>query len=189
VGKEDIAMLLATARSGDQIDEAQNAISQVLRQRHHLRPAVGNDFDVSNVTELASFAVSLTVTLQTLVSFIASIALFVGGIGIMNIMLVSVTERTKEIGLRMAVGATPANILTQFLIEALVLALVGGVVGVTLGIGGAILLARVADWPLVISPAMIGLAFCVTAAVGIFFGYYPALKASRLDPIVALGRE
>jgi putative ABC transport system permease protein len=113
----------------------------------------------------------------------------VGGVGIMNIMLVSVTERTREIGIRMAVGATPSDVLGQFLIEAVVLALLGGVVGVGLGIAAAVGVARVAGWPAIVSPGIILLAFAVTTAVGIFFGYYPAWKASRLDPIEALRYE
>jgi putative ABC transport system permease protein len=138
---------------------------------------------------MAEIAVVVTTTLRVLVGIIASISLVVGGIGIMNIMLVSVTERTREIGIRMAVGATPAEVLRQFLIEAMVLALVGGVIGITAGIAVAVGLALLADWPIVISPTMVGLAGAVSAGVGIFFGYYPALKASRLDPIEALRYE
>src|SRR5262249_55734413 len=120
---------------------------------------------------------------------IASIALVVGGVGIMNIMLVSVTERTREIGIRMAVGATPGDVLVQFLIEAVVLALLGGVIGTLLGVAAAVGPARAAGWPAIVSPTIILLAFGVTTAVGIFFGYYPAWKASRLDPIEALRYE
>jgi putative ABC transport system permease protein len=131
----------------------------------------------------------VTDTLKVLVAVIASISLVVGGIGIMNIMLVSVTERTREIGIRMALGATPADVLTQFLLEALALALVGGVLGITLGVLTAVGLAYVIGWPLVVSPWVVLLAFGVTAVVGVFFGLYPALKASRLDPIEALRYE
>jgi putative ABC transport system permease protein len=189
VGKEQIAMLLAAARSLDNIDDAQQGITRVLRRRHHIKADAAPDFDVSSVQELSAFAVTMTATLQLLVGVIASISLVVGGVGIMNIMLVSVTERTREIGIRMAVGATPADVLGQFLIEAVVLALLGGVVGVGLGIAAAVGVARVAGWPAIVSPGIILLAFAVTTAVGIFFGYYPAWKASRLDPIEALRYE
>jgi putative ABC transport system permease protein len=189
VGRESIAMLLAAARSLDEIDEAEQGIARVLRRRHHIKADAAPDFDVSSVQELSAFAVTMTATMQILVGVIASISLVVGGVGIMNIMLVSVTERTREIGIRMAVGATPADVLIQFLIEAVVLALLGGVIGVALGIAAAAGVARAAGWPAIISPSVVLLAFLVTAAVGIFFGFYPAWKASRLDPIEALRYE
>jgi putative ABC transport system permease protein len=131
----------------------------------------------------------VTNSLQLLIAVIASLSLLVGGIGIMNIMLVSVTERTREIGLRMAVGATAGSVLAQFLLEAVILSLLGGLAGITLGLGAAIGLAHVAGWPLVVSPAAVLLAVAVAAAVGVFFGFYPAWKASRLDPIEALRYE
>jgi putative ABC transport system permease protein len=127
--------------------------------------------------------------MEILIAVIASISLLVGGIGIMNIMLVSVTERTREIGIRMAVGATPGDVLSQFLIESIVLALIGGLIGISLGIGGAAALAFVAGWPVAVDPTMVLIAFLVSGGVGVFFGYYPALKASRLDPIDALRYE
>jgi putative ABC transport system permease protein len=138
---------------------------------------------------MAALAVVLTKTMQILIAVIASISLVVGGIGIMNIMLVSVTERTREIGIRMAVGATPGDVLTQFLIEAVVLALVGGLIGITLGLAGALSLAHFAGWPVVFQPQVVAVAFLVAAGVGVFFGYYPAYKASQLDPIQALHYE
>jgi putative ABC transport system permease protein len=138
---------------------------------------------------MAKLAVMVTTVMQILIAIIASISLVVGGVGIMNIMLVSVTERTREIGIRMAIGATPMDVLIQFLIEAVVLALVGGVIGITLGISGAVGLGQLANWPVVVQPGVVLLAFLVAAGVGIFFGYYPALKASRLDPIEALRYE
>jgi putative ABC transport system permease protein len=189
VGEERIGLILAATRSEAVTEQAKQEIIRIMRQRHRLKPDAPNDFDVSSVRELAELAQFLTRTLQILVAVIASISLLVGGIGIMNIMLVSVTERTREIGIRMAVGANGRDVLTQFLIEAIVLALVGGLLGVTLGIAGAAGLAMLAKWPIVVSPGIVLLAFAVSAGVGVFFGYYPALKASRLDPIEALRYE
>jgi putative ABC transport system permease protein len=189
VGEERIGLIVSAARSEELIEEAKTQITRVVRERHHLRTGEPNDFDVSSVREMAELAETLTATMQTLVGIIASISLIVGGIGIMNIMLVSVTERTREIGIRMAIGATPGNVLLQFLAEALILGLLGGVTGVLVGIAGAIGLANAVGWPLVISPGMVLLAFAISAGVGIFFGYYPASKAARLDPIVALRYE
>jgi putative ABC transport system permease protein len=189
VGKERIDLILVSATSADLIDRVKHECTRILRERHHLRPGASDDFDVSSVQEMAELAVTLTRVMQILIAIIASISLVVGGIGIMNIMLVSVTERTREIGIRMAVGATGADILLQFLIEAMVLALVGGILGITLGFGGALILAHLANWPLIIDPQIVLLAFAVSAGVGVFFGYYPALKASRLDPIEALRYE
>jgi putative ABC transport system permease protein len=189
VGEERIGLILAAARSEGVIARAKAEIMRVMRQRHRIKPGAPDDFDVSTVQEMAQVAEVLATTLTVLVGIIASISLVVGGIGIMNIMLVSVTERTREIGIRMAVGATSAHVLGQFLIEAIVLALVGGLLGITLGISAASGLAYMAGWPIVVSPFIVGLAFMVSAGVGIFFGYYPALKASRLDPIEALRYE
>jgi putative ABC transport system permease protein len=188
-GDERIVLILATTRSETLIEKAKDAIIKVMRQRHRLKPGAPNDFDVSSVREMAEMAEILTATMQILVAIIASISLVVGGVGIMNIMLVSVTERTREIGLRMAVGATSGDVLTQFLIEAVVLALIGGVIGILLGLGSALSLAYLARWPLELSPTTVAMAFLVSAGVGVFFGYYPALKASRLDPIEALRYE
>lgn len=188
-GKENLTIIVAAARSDAAIDEAKAEIIKVLRQRHGLRPNEANDFDVSSVREMAEVAEILAATMQILIAVIASISLVVGGIGIMNIMLVSVTERTREIGIRMAVGATAFDVLIQFLIEAVVLALVGGVIGISLGIAGAFTLGYLGNWPVVIEPWIVLLAFLVAAGVGVFFGYYPALRASRLDPIEALRYE
>jgi putative ABC transport system permease protein len=188
-GKKDVAIIVTAAKNENMLDKAKEEITKVLRERHHLKAGASDDFDVSSVREMAELAVIVTTVMQILIAIIASISLVVGGVGIMNIMLVSVTERTREIGIRMAIGATPMDVLVQFLIEAVVLALVGGVIGITLGIGGAVGLGRLANWPVVVQPAVVLLAFLVAAAVGIFFGYYPALKASRLDPIEALRYE
>jgi putative ABC transport system permease protein len=188
-GNDHIAMILASARSADVIDRAKGEIARLMRQRHRLRATAADDFDVSSVREMAAVAQVLTGTMHWVVAVIASFSLVVGGIGIMNIMLVSVTERTREIGIRMAVGATPADVLLQFLLEAVVLALVGGALGITLGIAATVTLARLADWPVFISPALVLLDFVISAGVGVFFGYYPALKASRLEPIEALRYE
>jgi putative ABC transport system permease protein len=138
---------------------------------------------------MASIAVVMSNTMHLLMIVIASVSLLVGGIGIMNIMLVSVTERIREIGIRMAIGATPADVLTQFLIEAVVLALFGGLIGVSLGLVGAKGLAWLASWPIIIDYKMVVLAFAISAGVGIFFGFYPAHKAAQLDPIEALRYE
>jgi putative ABC transport system permease protein len=184
-----IPMILSAAAMDDDLEKAKTEITRVLRKVHRLKPNARDDFDVSSVRELSELAFILTTTMQVLITIIASISLVVGGIGIMNIMLVSVTERTREIGIRMAVGATPHDVLTQFLMEAIVLALIGGLIGITLGIVGAYALSYVGSWPIVVSPGSVALAFAVSAGVGVFFGYYPAWKASRLDPIEALRYE
>jgi putative ABC transport system permease protein len=188
-GKEEVAMILAAVRPESNLSETRDKVVEVMRGRHRLKPGDPANFDVSTVEELASFAVVLGVTMRVLVAIIASVSLVVGGIGIMNIMLAALVERTHEIGIRMSVGATPADILLQFLLEAVMLASVGGVLGILLGLAGVAGAARLADWPLVVSPFIVALAFGISAAVGVFFGYYPAWKASRLDPIQALRYE
>jgi putative ABC transport system permease protein len=187
-GGDRLSMILTSTHSETEIDTAKANISDLLRRRRHVQRGSEN-FDVSSVNEITDLARTVTTVLQLLVAIVAAISLIVGGIGVMNIMLVSVTERTREIGIRMAVGATPANVLTQFLIESMVLSLTGGLIGVFLGLAVAILLAGFLGWPLVISPLAV-LAGCgVSAAVGVFFGYYPAWRASRLEPIEALHHE
>jgi putative ABC transport system permease protein len=184
-----IALIVASVRYQENIAPAVARITKIMRDRHHLQPGMSEDFSVSSIEEMASLAYVVTNTLNVLVVVIASISLIVGGIGIMNIMLVSVTERTREIGIRMAVGATPANVRNQFLLESVALSLVGGLIGVTLGILAAIAITRALDWPIYLSPFYISMAFGVSAVIGVFFGYYPAAKASQLDPIDALRYE
>jgi putative ABC transport system permease protein len=185
----DLGMIMMEVRDESQTDKIKTEIEQVLARQHHQKPGEANSFDVVGIQEVAELANFITKTLQVLVVVIAAVSLLVGGIGVMNIMLVSVTERTREIGIRMAVGATPVAVLGQFLIEAVVLALVGGLIGIALGVGAAWGMARLLGWPLTVSPFYVLLACGVSAAVGVLFGYYPAWKASRLDPIVALRYE
>ncbi len=168
---------------------AQVQVTALLRDRHHIQPGNDDDFSIRNLTELASAQEQGTKTLTTLLASIAAVSLLVGGIGIMNIMLVSVTERTREIGVRMAIGARPRDILAQFLVEALTLATAGGFLGIVLGVlFGKVLAARF-HWPTLMRPDIIVISVVFSAAVGIIFGLYPAQKASRLDPIEALRFE
>jgi putative ABC transport system permease protein len=161
----------------------------LLRQRHRLTEDQEDDFIVRNLTEIANTATAAASTLSWLLAAVAGVSLLVGGIGIMNIMLVSVTERTREIGLRLAVGARQRDVLSQFLIEATTLATIGGAVGIALGVGAATAIARFAGWPFVISPQTILIAVGVSGLIGVFFGFYPARQAAKLDPIEALRRE
>jgi len=176
-------------QSPEFVSTVEREIRELLRQRHRLRPSQESDFWIRNQAEALETRAESSRTMSLLLAAVASVSLMVGGIGIMNIMIVSVTERTREIGLRMAVGARRRDILLQFLTEAVALSLVGGLIGILLGIAGSMAFTAFGDWPAVISPSAIGMAFSVSAAVGIFFGFYPARKASRLDPIEALRRE
>ena len=169
--------------------EAEYQIKALLRQRHRIPPNEENDFTVRNLTEVMASAEESADVMSLLLGAIASISLIVGGIGIMNIMLVSVTERTREIGIRIAVGAKSRDILLQFLIESLVLSLIGGGLGIAIGIGGTYVLSNFTQWPTLISIRAILLSFLFAASVGVFFGFYPARKASLLDPIEALRFE
>ena len=173
----------------DLLDKAQEDITTLLRSRHHLAATAENDFSVRNLTALMSTMQETTGTMTIFLGAIAAISLLVGGIGIMNIMLVSVTERTREIGIRKAIGATFSNILLQFLIEAMVVSVSGGLVGIFLGIGAAYAITSVFGWQTVISPLSIGASFGITVVIGLFFGIYPARKAALLDPIDALRYE
>ena len=177
------------AESADRINDVQNGIADLLRQRHRIQPGRDDDFIMRNQQELAETQNAAAETMTALLAGIAGVSLLVGGIGIMNIMLVSVTERTREIGIRMAVGARGHDILLQFLIEAVTLSCIGGILGIGLGVGGAHLLTTIKNWATLVSPDSIFVAFVSSAAVGIFFGFYPARKASQLDPIEALRYE
>ncbi len=177
------------AVSSDATQRAETQVTDLLRDRHHLLPGSDDDFSIRNLTEMANAQAEGTRTLTTLLASIAGVSLLVGGIGIMNIMLVSVTERTREIGVRMAVGATPLDILMQFLVEALTLAVAGGMVGVALGVFSAGRLAARFGWPTLIRPDVALIAVGFSGLVGVVFGLYPARKASRLDPIEALRFE
>ena len=181
--------ILVQAATAEQINEVQNGITDLLRQRHRIQPGHDDDFIMRNQQEIAETQTAAMDTMTALLAGVAIISLIVGGIGIMNIMLVSVTERTREIGIRMAIGARGRDILLQFLIEAVALSSTGGVLGILSGIGGAKLLTMIKQWPTLVSVDSIILAFVFSAAVGVFFGFYPARKASQLDPIDALRYE
>jgi putative ABC transport system permease protein len=168
---------------------AQDQISELLRIRHKLNASDADDFTIRNQNDIANTAEATTKILTVLLASIASVSLLVGGIGIMNIMLVSVTERTREIGIRMSIGARGRDILTQFLIEALVLSLLGGIIGIIFGVSGSALISHIAKWPAIITPFSIILSFGFSFVIGIFFGYYPARKAAMLNPIDALRYE
>ena len=185
----NIDQLLAAARSPEEIPAAIQQITAVLRERHRIRDGQPDDFNLRDMTEMTNTLSSTTRLMTNLLLAVAMISLVVGGVGIMNIMLVSVTERTREIGLRMAVGARARDILRQFLVEAVVLCLVGGSVGILLGHGGSRLVELLLRWPVETSPVAIAAAVLVSAGVGIIFGFYPAWKASQLDPIDALRYE
>jgi len=168
---------------------AQTCMEGLLRDRHHIRPGQEDDFFVRNLKDIADSAAQASQVMTILLASIASVSLLVGGIGIMNIMLVSVTERTREIGIRIALGATEEDVQRQFLIEAFVLSVIGGAIGIIFGVGASFLISNQFHWPVLVSPASIVLAAVFSMAIGIFFGYYPARKASRLDPIEALRYE
>jgi putative ABC transport system permease protein len=176
-------------RNSEDMAEAETQVRALLRQRHRLQPWQDDDFWLRNLSEVLQTQEESSKVMTYLLGAIASVSLLVGGIGIMNIMLVSVTERTREIGLRMAVGARARDILTQFLVEAVTLSLIGGIIGIVLGISGSNAISYLAEWRTVLAPEAVVLAFGFSAAIGIFFGFYPARKASRLDPIEALRYE
>jgi putative ABC transport system permease protein len=188
-GNNRLGLVQVSARSPEAIQEAMAEMKALLRQRHRLGPGQDDDFMMRSQEEIAATASETTKTLSTLLASIAVVSLLVGGIGIMNIMLVSVTERTREIGIRMAIGAKSRHVLAQFLLEAVTLSLVGGGIGVAMGIGVSRLVAKYAGWPVAVDPSSIAIAFGFSALIGIFFGFYPARKAAALDPIEALRFE
>jgi putative ABC transport system permease protein len=184
-----VRTIAVQAKTPEAMGSVENQINDLLRQRHRIPSNQENDFTVRNLTEIMSTAEQSAKVMQYLLLAIASISLIVGGIGIMNIMLVSVTERTREIGIRIAVGAKGRDILLQFLIESMVLSLIGGMIGIGLGVVGTLILAKFTQWPTLFSMQAILLAFFFSSVVGIFFGFYPARKASLLNPIEALRYE
>jgi putative ABC transport system permease protein len=184
-----VASIFVKFESEDVIPRGIEEARALLRQRHRLSEEQEDDFTIRNLTEIANTATAAARTLSWLLAAVAAVSLLVGGIGIMNIMLVSVTERTREIGLRLAVGARPRDILSQFLIEATTLSVIGGAVGVALGVGAALAIAKAAGWPSLVSVEAILIAVGVSGLIGIFFGFYPARRAALLDPIEALRRD
>mgnify|MGYP002066258763 CR=1 FL=1 len=184
-----VRVITVQTREPEGMKTVEEQIIELLRQRHRIQPGHDNDFSVRNLTEVASSAEESARVMSLLLGTIASISLIVGGIGIMNIMLVSVTERTREIGIRIAVGAKSRDILLQFLIESLVLSLVGGIMGIGVGIAGTLILSNFTEWPVLFSVEAILLAFLFAGSIGVFFGFYPARKASLLNPIEALRYE
>jgi putative ABC transport system permease protein len=188
-GQQHINNVTVSAASAAEIDSTAESIRQLLRTRHKIVPGDSDDFMVRTLEEMASVQTATTQTMTSLLASIAGVSLLVGGIGIMNIMLVSVTERTREIGLRMAIGARGKDVLLQFLVEAVVISLIGGIIGIALGFGLSALVQKFMEWPTDIPPDAIGMAFGFAAATGVFFGFYPARKAASLDPIEALRFE
>ena len=185
----NVNQLMISLTSMDNLSQAKNDITAILRQRHRLAAGADDDFTIVDMTEVTQMITRVSSLMTVLLTVIASISLLVGGIGIMNIMLVSVTERTREIGLRMAVGARRRDILLQFLAEAVALAGVGGIIGIGLGVAAARTVAQVNHWPVLVSASAILLALGFSAGVGIFFGFYPAWRAARMDPIESLRHE
>ncbi len=184
-----VGSIMIQARSEEELSRAQNQVDALLYQRHRIGPGRETDYTVRNLTELLDVAEQSSKAMSLLLGAVASISLIVGGIGIMNIMLVSVTERTREIGIRMAIGAKKQDILLQFLTEAVLLTFIGGIIGMVVGIGGAKLVSVFFDWPTLISFQAIIMAFGFSGAIGVFFGFYPARKAALLNPIDALRYE
>jgi putative ABC transport system permease protein len=188
-GAGRINMIYAASASPDRVQEAEDQIDALLRQRHRIARGADPDFNMRSQEEIAQTSQQQMSILKTLLLSIAAVSLFIGGIGIMNIMLVSVTERTREIGIRMAIGAKGRHVMLQFLFEAVTLSIVGGLMGVLAGVGVSSLAAKVLNWPIVVTSGSIVLSFGVAGIVGVIFGFFPAVKASHLDPIEALRYE
>jgi len=189
LGVQHVSAITISAEDGAPQDQMTAAIADLLRQRHRIQPGQDDDFSVRTMEEFASMLTATTTTMTYLLASIAAVSLLVGGIGIMNIMLVSVTERTREIGLRLSVGARDLDVLLQFLVEAIVLSLAGGAIGVAVGFGASWAVRDVLHWSTQVTPQAVALSFGCAAAIGIFFGFYPARKAASLDPIDALRFE
>jgi ABC-type antimicrobial peptide transport system permease subunit len=181
--------IMMSAVSAAAIPAAEAQLAELLRIRHHIRDGAVDDFNLRHPTEIAEAIAASAKTMEILLASVASVSLLVGGVGIMNIMLVSVTERTREIGLRMAVGARGRDVLRQFLLEAMLLSLAGGLVGIALGMGSTRTISELFEWPTRVSGNAIAMSVMFAAAIGVFFGYYPARRAARLDPIEALRHE
>jgi putative ABC transport system permease protein len=181
-----VNQIMVKVKEGEDIAVAEEEMKGLLRQRHRVQDGQGDDFSLRNLAEIQATREESARTMAMLLMAVAGVSLVVGGIGIMNIMLVSVTERTREIGLRMAVGARPRDVMGQFLIEAVMIALIGGVIGIVIGIGVAMVSANMAGWPLVIDPGIVVAAFVFSGLVGVVSGFYPAFRAARLDPVEAL---
>jgi len=188
-GNQEISLIQVSVQDGASTDKARQDISKLMRERRHLAPSDDDNFNVMDMKEIATMLTSTTQLLTALLSAVAAVSLLVGGIGIMNIMLVSVTERTREIGVRLAIGALEREVLTQFLVEAVVLSSLGGIIGIILALVASVWLGSVLRVPFVFNAPIIFVSFIFSAAVGMIFGYFPALKAARLDPIEALRHE
>ena len=188
-GNTDVSSIYVSAQDGFSTEKVKQDIEQLLRERRRVAPGEDNDFHVNDMQELVSMMTGTTRVLTELLGAVAAVSLLVGGIGIMNIMLVSVTERTREIGIRLAIGALEREVLMQFLVEAVVLSSLGGIIGIVLALAGSVVLVDMMQIPFVFNANIVIVAFIFSAAVGVIFGYFPARKAARLDPIDALRHE
>lgn len=188
-GNQDVSLIQVSVKDGASTEKTEQAITELLRKRRHIAPAEDDDFSVMDMKEISNMLSGTTRILTMLLGAVAAVSLLVGGIGIMNIMLVSVTERTREIGIRLAIGALEREVLLQFLVEAVVLSSLGGIVGIALALGASLLLSGVMQVPFVFNGTIVLVAFLFSAAVGVVFGYFPARQAARLNPIDALRHE